>query len=159
MTRAEKLSDELKRSVFADPWHGSSVKDVLEGITSEQAFQKPISSAHNIIELTLHINAWTEEVLSRINGNAPALPANGDWPEPQNHSDEYWQAIKQNLFINTNKLIAALNNFPKEKLDEVTVAERNQHLGTGFSFEGLIIGLVQHNAYHAGQIALIKKSF
>jgi Txe/YoeB family toxin of Txe-Axe toxin-antitoxin module len=159
MKRTEKSAHELILSVFEDPWHGASVKDILEGITFEQAFLRPIRSAHNIIELTLHISAWTEEILSRVNGNAPANPAAGDWPVPQFQTEEYWQVVKQNLFAKTNKLIITIKNFPEEKLDEFSGRERNVSLGTGFSYEGLIIGLVQHNAYHSGQISLIKKAF
>jgi hypothetical protein len=50
MTRIEKLSNELHNSIFGDPWHGASASDILKGISVEQAFQKPISSVHSIIE-------------------------------------------------------------------------------------------------------------
>mgnify|MGYP001574598796 CR=1 FL=1 len=158
MTRSEKLSVELYNSVFGDPWHGMCLKDILESISFEQANKKSIPSAHNIIELTLHLDAWTEEVLSRFNGNVSAEPSIGDWPTPKDKTEEYWQAVKQKLFADTNKLIAVIKKFPENKLDEIVGGERNAQLGTGFSFEGLIIGLIQHNAYHSGQIALIKKS-
>lgn len=157
MNRSEKLSNELYNSVFGDPWHGSQIKKILEDIPVENAFLKPIPSAHNIIELTLHIDAWTEEVLSRFNGNISEEPTMGDWPKPKENIEEYWQTVKQKLFADTNKLIAVIKNFPENKLDELVGEERNISLGTGFSFEGLIIGLVQHNAYHGGQIALLKK--
>ncbi len=157
MNRSEKLSNELYNSVLGDPWHGSQIKKILEDISVENAFLRPISSAHNIIELTLHIDAWTEEVLSRFNGNISAEPTMGDWPLPKKNTEKYWQTAKQKLFTDTNELIAVIKKFHEEKLDELVGDERNISLGTGFSFEGLIIGLVQHNAYHGGQIALLKK--
>jgi len=157
MNRSEKLSVELYNSVFGDPWHGTCLKDILENISFKQADKRSIPSAHNVIELTLHINSWTEEILKRFNCGKPSLPAMGDWPTSKDKSEEYWQAVKQKLFDDTNKLIAVIKNFPEDKLDEIVGGERNISLGTGFSFEGLIIGLVQHNAYHAGQIALLKK--
>ncbi len=158
MNRSEKLSNELYNSVFGDPWHGSPIKNILEGISFEKAFLKPIPYAHNIIELTLHLNAWIEETLSRFNGKIPAEPIMGDWPTPKDNNEVYWQTVKQKLFADTNRLIAVIKKFPEDKLDELIGGERNISLGTGFSFEGLIIGLVQHNAYHAGQIALLKKA-
>jgi len=159
MIRSEKLSVELYKSVFGDPWHGSSLEEVLKNIPFEKVFYKPISSAHNIIELTLHISAWIEEALSRIRGNNPSEPSMGDWPIPQFQTEEYWQTVKHKLFADTNKLINVIKELHEEKLDEIVGGERNAPLGTGFSFEGLIIGLIQHNAYHSGQIALLKKSF
>jgi uncharacterized damage-inducible protein DinB len=159
MNRSEKLSIELYNSVFGDPWHGASLEQVLEKIPLDKAFLKPIPYAHSIIELTLHITAWIEETLSRFNGNYSSEPSMGEWPTPQFQIEEYWESVKQKLFANTNKLIDAIKKFPEDKLDEIVGGERNAQLGTGFSFEGLIIGLVQHNAYHSGQIALLKKSF
>jgi len=158
MTRAENLSNELYNSIFGEPWYGSSAMSILQEISVEQAFRKPILSAHNIIELTLHITAWIEETLSRFNGNKPSEPQIGDWPVPENKTDEYWKTVKQNLFDTTNKLIFAIKDFPEEKLDSIVGEGRDISLGTGFSFEGLISGLVQHNAYHLGQISLLKKS-
>jgi len=135
------------------------LENVLDNIPPDKVFLKPISSAHNIIELTLHLNAWTEEALSRINGNASAEPIMGDWPLPVDKTEEYWNTVKQKLFTDTNKLIAAIKVFRENKLDEIVDKERNAPLGTGSSFEGLVTGLIQHNAYHSGQIALLKKSF
>ena len=157
MTRIEKLLKELYNSVFGDHLHGASAVEILMGITVKQAVQKPISSAHNIIDLTLHITAWTEEVLSRLNGNNPSEPQMGDWPIPENYSNEYWTSAKQHLFEATNKLISIIQEFPEEMLDKTISGERDVSLGTGFSFEELIMGLVQHNAYHLGQISLLKK--
>lgn len=159
MNRSEKLSTELYNSVFGDPWHGTCLKDIVNGISSEQANKRSIQSAHNIIELTLHISSWTEEILKRFNGNQPSPPEMGDWPQPKSQSKEYWKEVVQTLYVGTNKLIEVVKKFPEDKLDEIIGEERNAPLGTGFSFEGLIIGLVQHNAYHSGQIALLKKSF
>jgi uncharacterized damage-inducible protein DinB len=159
MTRTNKLSKELNNSIFGDPWHGASAVAILNGISVHQAIQRPITSAHSIIELILHLTAWTEEILRRFNGNNPSEPQMGDWPSPENYSDEYWTSVKQNLYDATNKLISAIQGFPEEMLDKIIGRERNISLGTGFSFEGLIMGLVQHNAYHLGQISLLKKSF
>lgn len=159
LNRTKKLAEELYHSVFEDAWHGGSVREILTGVSFEQAFQKPIPSAHNIIELTLHITAWAEEILSRFNGNKPSEPQIGDWPVPENYTEEYWNTVKRNLYDATNKLISVVQKFPEEKLEKIVGGERNIPLGTGFSFEGLILGLVQHNAYHLGQISLLKKSF
>jgi hypothetical protein len=103
------------------------------------------------------MTAWTEEILSRFNGNKPAEPQVGDWPIPEIYTGEYWNKVNQNLFEATNKLISAVQKLPKERLDKIIGEERNISLGTGFSFEGLILGLVQHNAYHLGQVSLLKK--
>jgi len=151
------LQEELSRSVFNDPWYGASLKEILEGVVSEKVFLKPFSNIHSIIEIALHINSWTEEVLSRFEGNIPYTPLSGDWPEREKDTPEYWEAVKQKIYDNTNKLIAVIDDFPEDRLHEIVGGERNPTLGTGFTFHGMIIGVLQHNAYHAGQISLINK--
>jgi hypothetical protein len=157
MNRSEKLANELHMSVFNDPWHGASLKVILESVKFNQAFARPVKNAHNIVELALHIDAWTTEVLSRIQGNTPADPAIGDWPAPEFETEKYWNSVKKNIYVHSNELIAAVKNLPEEKLDKIVGAERNPALGTGYSYETMIIGLLQHNTYHSGQISILKK--
>jgi uncharacterized damage-inducible protein DinB len=159
MTRVEKLSNEVFRSVFGDPWHGVSVSEILKDIPVSAAIQKPAPGAHSIIELVLHLTAWTEEVLSRFNGNPPAEPSRGDWPNPEKSTDEYWESVKNALYESSKKLMEAVLNSPDGLLDSPAEAERVPALGTGFTPEELIYGVVQHNAYHMGQISLLNKYF
>ncbi len=157
MKTNQKLAEELHRSVFKDPWHGSSLKEIFENIPYEKVYARPIPNAHNIIELALHIDAWTQEVLSRLNGNQPGDPHTGDWPKPTSDSNGYWDATKQSIYDNFNKLMEKLKETSDERLSTIVGAERNPALGTGYTFETMVIGLFQHNAYHGGQISLLKK--
>jgi uncharacterized damage-inducible protein DinB len=157
MKRNEKLADELFRSVFKDPWHSASLQGILESISPEILFAKPIKNAHSIVELALHIDAWIQEVYSRLNGNPPADPVAGDWPKPCFETTAYWNSIKKDIYTHSNELIAALKKVSEDKLDQIVGAERNPVLGTGYTYETMIIGLVQHHAYHSGQISILKK--
>ncbi len=159
MNKIEKLIEEIKLSVFGEPWHGSSVRSILSNVTENQSDMKIIAEAHTIKELTLHLLAWTEEVTSRLTGNDPSEPQIGDWPDPENYKDKNFEQIKNNLFEATKVLIQVLKNFPEEKLYEKVGTVQSAQLGTGASFETMIIGLLQHNAYHSGQIGILKKGF
>ena len=44
-----------------------------------------------------------------------------------------------------------------QRLLEPTNDPRSRPLGTGVSYYELLHGIVQHDAYHSGQIAIIKK--
>ncbi|MEW6702857.1 MAG: hypothetical protein AB1298_09075, partial [Bacteroidota bacterium] len=96
-------------------------------------------------------------VFSRLNGKPPSEPAAGEWPIPAGDSEQYWNSVKQSVYENANKLISSIENLPDEKLEEKIGEERYASLGTGLTVEGTVIGLIQHNAYHAGQISLLKK--
>ncbi|MCL4550491.1 MAG: hypothetical protein M1495_18220 [Bacteroidetes bacterium] len=64
---------------------------------------------------------------------------------------------EQQLHDNTNKLIEALKRFPAEKLSQIVGSEGNAVSATGYTYEFMISGLLQHNAYDGGQISLLKK--
>jgi uncharacterized damage-inducible protein DinB len=159
MERNSILIDELRKSVFDDPWHGPSVKNIINDISEEHALAHPVKNAHSIFELVLHMWAWTEEVLSRLNGHPPQDPEAGDWPNPVGYNNDGWNAIKEKFFSSTVTLFNSLEKFPEDKLKDIVGGIRNPSLGTGISYEAMIHGLAQHNAYHAGQISLLKKYF
>ena len=159
MNHIEILIAEIENSVFGDPWHGWSVKKILEGITEQQAFSKPLPNAHNILELTLHMWVWSEEVTNRLKGNPPGEPEAGDWPNAEDYKKDGWEEIKNKLYSSTKELVRTLKTFPEAKLDEIVGPVRKPSLGTGYSFYATVLGVAQHNAYHAGQISILKKYF
>jgi len=157
MNSKKMLMQELSRSVFNDPWHGASLKEILDNVDPELVFLKSTSNTHSIIEIALHINSWIEEVTSRFEGTVPANPLSGDWPIPKFDTPEYWEIIKERIYDNSNRLFLIIDNFPEERLEVIAGEEKNPELGTGFTFRGMIFGILQHNAYHSGQISLINK--
>ena len=159
MNNVETLVREIQNSVFGDPWHGAPVKKILEDITEKLAYSRPLINAHNIVELTLHMWAWTEEVTGRLKGNPPTDPPMGDWPNAEDYKHEGWSEIQNKLYVSTKNLINILKNFPEENFSLVVGGLRNPPLGTGITYEAMVHGLAQHNAYHSGQIALLKKYF
>ena len=112
---------------------------------SEPATEKPVSGAHNIFELVLHITAWVHEAV--VEGKKyETLKGEKDWPPVT----ETWQAPRR-LGSTTKALVAAIRAMPDEKLNESAG-------GAEYNFYFLLHGLVQHNLYHAGQIALLKRA-
>lgn len=154
---SKELADELFRNVFDDPWHGSSVSMILNGITGTAAFYKPIESIHSIAEILLHMTAWTVEVERRLSGGEPDEPEMGDWPDASGFKKNDWDDIKNSYFRESEKLISSIRNFPDSALDELAGSERNASLGTGLTYKSMIMGVIQHNAYHSAQISILKK--
>lgn len=153
----EKLVIELNRAMFGEPWYGASVKNVLDAITYKQAFAASIGNVHTIAEIALHILAWNEEMLSRFEGNEPKEPVIGDWPWVKYDDEKYWNEIRENIYSTHNRLIKLVETFPVEKYEDKIGTEQKTELATGFTYRESLLGLMQHNIYHVGQIALIKK--
>jgi uncharacterized damage-inducible protein DinB len=157
MRETERLRAELRRSLDGDPWHGAPLMKVLAGVDAARAMAKPIPGAHSIWELVAHVTAWVREVARRCDGGVPWIPPEADWPAVGDVSEASWQAVLVDLRHAHDELDAALSRFPDELLDEIVGGERDAPLGAGVSWHVVLHGVAQHNAYHAGQMALLKK--
>ena len=157
MSTSENLSHELQNVLSGSPWYGSPVYTILKGISFETAYEKPPGSVHNIAEIVLHMIAWTEEVMDRMNGLPSGQPTSGDWPPTGKPEEQKWQNYVDDLKLVSVNLIGIIKNFPPDQWNEPTNDERNREQGTAVTYEELINGLIQHHIYHSGQIALLKR--
>jgi uncharacterized damage-inducible protein DinB len=152
MSEIERITDQIRRAFEGDAWHGPSVREVLEGVTPETAARKVLPDAHTIWEIVLHIAAWENFVGKRLAGEMVKGPTGTeDWSVVNDPSPAAWRRTIDVLMEGHQQLIKAISKMREEKLNE-TVPE------TDFSYYVLLHGLVQHDLYHAGQIALLKKT-
>ena len=156
-SEAARIADQISRAHGGDPWHGSPVKAILDGVTHEQAARRPPNGAHSIWELVLHMTGWRNEVARRATGEPAGEPAAGDWPAVGDPTAARWQAALAALDASHENLIAVVSRLSDERMLQPTNDPRNRELGTGVSYYELLHGIVQHDAYHAGQIAIVKK--
>lgn len=147
---------EIERSLHGDAWHGPSVREALEDLRFEDAVAAPINGAHSVADLVWHIAAWMEEIAARLRGEFHEDPLRGDFPRvpPRNESEwADWLALPAEAFA---ALRAAAESFPETRLHEAI--SPSDYAGRVPSYWETLIGLAQHNAYHAGQIVLLKRS-
>jgi uncharacterized damage-inducible protein DinB len=147
------IVDQLEREFHGDPWHGSPLVSILDGITATQAAAHPVEGAHSIWEIVLHITGWKSEVRNRVGGAPAGEPEGGDWPAVGSATDERWRQALEALERAHEALIERVRALPEETLHEPTRDPRNAPLGTGVSRY-----VLQHDVYHSGQIALLKKA-
>jgi hypothetical protein len=153
----ERIVDQLTREFGGDPWHGPSLKDVLKGVTAAEAARKPAHAPHSIWELVLHMTGWKREVAARLRGREAGEPAAGDWPAPGEPSDARWRAAQTDLSRAHAEVIEAVRAVPPRRLHQPVKDFRDRRLGTGLTVYQTIYGLIQHDAYHTGQAAMLKK--
>jgi uncharacterized damage-inducible protein DinB len=157
------LRSVLRRSFDGQSWHGPSLADVLADVDARAALARPVAGAHSIWELTHHLMAWTREVARRLQGEPAALPIEGDWPappeaQPDGDVEARWRALRDELTAARGALLAALEAFPPERLVERVGTSDDPAIGGQASFGGMIVGLAEHNAYHGGQITLLRRA-
>ena len=156
-TEVARLIDQFKRAIDGDAWHGDPVMKVIARASFAKAAAKPPSASHSIRDIVRHMTAWTNEVRSRMNGAPAGTPKQGDWPKPLGSGAAAWKAEKAALLAAHEALIADLSTLTDEQLFEPIKDPRNRRTGTGVTKYVLLHGLVQHHAYHSGQIAILAK--
>jgi uncharacterized damage-inducible protein DinB len=97
-------------------------------------------------------------VRKRLSGAAASDPEEGDWPKPGTQTPQAWNEALKTLQAAHDRLIDAIRQLPEGRLFEATNDPRNRPLGTGVSYYVLLHGIVQHDVYHSGQIAILKKA-
>jgi len=151
-TELQRLEEQLERALEGEAWHGPSVLEVLEGVSAHQAAAHPIAGAHSIWELTLHIATWERVGRRRIEEFIPIdVSDEEDWPAVEDTSDEAWSSTLDELRSNHEALRAAIRALDESRLEDIVP-------GTQYSVYFLLHGVIQHDLYHAGQIALLKKA-
>ena len=156
-TPTSLLIDQLHRAFDGDPWHGPSIVNLLAGITVKQAMAAPPGGVQSIAAIVAHMTSWVAEVTRRLTGHAAADPIEGDWPIPRATDREGWAAMHLELAEAMAKLTEVVAGFPQARWGDKVGDTRTPALGTGVTYEQTVLGVVQHLAYHGGQIAILRK--
>jgi uncharacterized damage-inducible protein DinB len=152
MSRGQRVADAIERSVSGPMWHGPALTDLLSDVSPAQATARPLPGAHTIWELVLHITAWTEIVRQRLTGQATGDAApDVDWPPVRDTSPESWRSAVERLKEAHRELAGDV-----AKLDDSDLIGRVA--GKDHSVLVMLHGLIEHDAYHGGQVAVLKKA-
>jgi uncharacterized damage-inducible protein DinB len=151
MREVERIVDQLNRAFAGGAWHGPAVMEILQGITAQQAAARPIAGAHSIWEIALHIEAWVRACRSRLAGDRAQLTDAEDWPAVTEPDERAWEHARQSLGEAHDDLRSAISLLNDSQLDQPIIE--------GLSSVYITVhGAIQHSLYHAGQIAILKKS-
>jgi uncharacterized damage-inducible protein DinB len=153
MSEIDRILDQLKRAYEGNAWHGPSIKESLNGVTAEQARRRPLKNAHSIWELVHHIAVWEDVGRRRLQGDPAEVPISSpeDWPPADDATDAAWEKAKAALDRGHQALVEAIAQVPESRLDEPILEGKSSVYVT-------LHGVIQHDLYHAGQIAILKKA-
>ena len=154
MSETARLADQIRRAFDGDAWHGDSVVQILECVHATLAAAHPIKNAHSIWELVLHIAAWDGAVLKRTGGTAAQLSGEQNVPPVKDTSEAAWHKAIEDAKQTHSDLVKAVAAFPDSRLQEQVPGKTESY----YNFFYMFSGIVQHELYHAGQIALLKKA-
>jgi uncharacterized damage-inducible protein DinB len=149
MDEVKLLYDQIESTFRGRPWHGPNMIQVLEGVSLEKARLRPLSTRHSIWELVNHINYWMNVGIRGLNGEKLSNPEGiEDWPSI-GVTEEEWRESVTELERTVNTLLKILMDFPATKLEDNVP-------GKTFTYRTLLHGVLHHNLYHMGQIAVFR---
>ena len=146
------ISKTLRESLEGEPWYGRSVYSLLDEIDPSIVYEKPNNNSHSPADLLYHMITWAEFTQKRLEKDIETdMPffESQDWRaiDPAIHTWE--KGLKQ--FKEIHKAIIQLLS----KADDGILNEMVDY--RKYDFRYLLNGLIQHNIYHIGQIAYVKK--
>ena len=146
-----RLADQLERGFRGGAWHGPAIAEALDGVDAAAAARR-LGDAHTIAEITGHVAFWIDAARRRMDGEAVTnVPPEVDFPRGGADSEDAWRATLANLESAHRRLHTALLALDDDRLDGAVA-------GSDPTVRGQLLGILQHNAYHAGQIAVLKKA-
>jgi uncharacterized damage-inducible protein DinB len=145
------LAKQLRHAFDGDAWHGPSVLELLADVDAATATAKPIPHVHSIWELVLHIAVWDDAAMRRLDGNVWQPEGTDNFPIPPKPTAEAWRKAVAEVKRTHERLVKTVVTLPESRLwDQVP--------GKKYDFYFMLHGIAQHELYHAGQIAILKKA-
>ena len=149
------LSDAIQPRSGRQGWHGGPTPvGALRGVTADQARWTPAPKRKSIWVLTLHIAYWKYAVRRLLDGSErgafPRRPSN--WPRlPDRLDDPSWSADVALLRAEHERLVEAVS------AAEPALLARRPPGSKRWTYGELMVGIAMHDAYHTGQIQLLKR--
>jgi uncharacterized damage-inducible protein DinB len=148
MNELNRIAETLRNTFEKNAWHGPSVKETLKNINEESA-AKRLPNTHSIIELVGHMTAWRIFTILKLKGDTSYKVTDAlNFPLVAD-----WKNVFERLEESQRQILDAIASFPPERLSEIV-----PHEGYKYTFYTLLHGIIHHDLYHTGQIALIKKA-
>jgi uncharacterized damage-inducible protein DinB len=145
------LADQLRRAFEGDAWHGPALLELLRDVDASTAVARPLPDVHRIWELLLHIAAWDDAAIKRLAGQKWQPTGTANFPSVPKPTGAAWRKAIAQAKRTHNELVKKVEALPDSRLTERVPGKR-------YNFHFMLHGVVQHELYHAGQIAILKKA-
>ena len=150
MLITKQLAADLEALQSGHCWIGYNALEILEGISFEMALTRGYEHGNSIWQIVNHISFWREIVAKRLIERKGITADKTGMDEPQIISADAWEQTKQRFNDSFEILLNATLQLKEEEL--------YTELGTKGNSYFNITGCMQHDAFHLGQVILIKQS-
>jgi hypothetical protein len=153
----DDIAERIVQAATGPAWHGPALEELLRDVTAAEAAVRPAAGKHSIGEIVLHVGFWCDDSLRRLPASgAPAValpePAEGeDWPALPRLDEQGWKRAVAGLAESHRALAAAVKLLSPDLLPARVPGKK-------VTFENMLRGVVEHAAYHGGQVAILRRS-
>ena len=150
MNLSSQLAKHFRDVHFGGNWTTSNLRDNLDGVTWQMAITK-VDNLNTIGMLVFHMNYYVSAILNVFRGTPFNAHDKYSYDLPPIKSQQEWDTLIQKTFSEAEELATYIEKVPEEKWMETFVDPKYGN------FLRNILGVTEHNHYHLGQIAIIKK--
>ncbi|WP_422083768.1 DinB family protein [Ulvibacterium sp.] len=151
MKSSIQLANRFREVILNGKWiANTNVQDQLGDVTLEQAVTQ-IANLNTIAKLTFHLNYYISGVLNVLEGGELEIRDKFSFDLPKINSEQEWNALKADLFLNAEKFANHIEQMTEERLNSEFV---KKDYG---DFRRNIEGMIEHSYYHLGQIVVLRK--
>ncbi|HPG11997.1 MAG TPA: DinB family protein [Chitinophagaceae bacterium] len=145
--RISKLFEDLYNG---GPWIDVTITTTVERLTAKQAAQKPPAGINSIWQILNHLISWRKNVLQRVKGKVISTPDHNYILPVSDTSAKAWANTLKKLEKSQQEWLEFLEQIKTNDL--LKTYPKNQ-----MTYYDHIQGILQHDAYHLGQIVILSK--
>jgi uncharacterized damage-inducible protein DinB len=146
-----RIAEQLRRAFKGSAWHGPALLELLEDVDAATAAAKPLAEVHSIWELVLHVAVWDDAASRRLNGQKYQPTGLANFPLAPKPTGAAWRKCIAETKRTHDALVKTVAALPDSRLGDRVPGKR-------YDFYHMLQGIAQHELYHAGQIAILKKA-
>jgi uncharacterized damage-inducible protein DinB len=150
-SEATRIAEQLRRAFEGSAWHGPALLELLEDVDAATAAAKPLPKVHSIWGLVLHVAVWDGAALRRLSGEKCQPTGLANFPLVSSAKESAWRKAVTETRRTHDALVKTVAALPDSRLSDRVPGKR-------YDFYNMLHGIVQHELYHAGQIAILKKA-
>jgi len=157
---SRQVSDATLRELLYGKGAHVDVLACVEDLTAVLVGTQITGYPHTIWQIVGHMNYWMDNELNRIEGHPKPYPEHAieSWPASTGPaSQEEWQGAVED-FRRLLGQLAALSDAGPEMLNREVRGTHPVHDARTVTVHTILWQMVAHNSYHAGQIALLRRS-
>ncbi|MEO6489368.1 MAG: DinB family protein [Ferruginibacter sp.] len=150
MSEAKRILDLLDELYNGKPWIDVNIIDNLKPLKATTAAKKIGADWNSIWQIVNHLLGWRNHIMQNLDGGKLTSPSHNYFHPVEDTSEAAWQATLQSFAGSQQAWQAYLQELPDDELYKTMEG----HKYNNYQY---IQGILQHDAYHLGQIAMLAK--